>query len=547
MKDKKHDDQSDKTLLFIIVSIFVMVWLNKQIPIWVKYALEHKFLFGFIFSSFITSTYMLIKWRVQKNRSKKNISKLLETETDDSFYIGVSDQGKDVFLPESARTKHTQIVGTTSAGKTESVIIPWAVQDIKKGRGFILIDGKSDSGLLDKLYAYCIKYKRSKDFRLMSLVNIDESHTYNPLANGTPEEVTERVFSSFEFENEYYKNIQYEFLKQTLIILNKAKIEPTFVKLIDALSNPSLLYELALKSKNVLLIEWASKIKTLSRETLEERTSGLINQLGHFATGDTAKLFNAEHPSIDLEKAMREGLILYFQLPVLKTPTLGKATGKMLLQNLQSAISSRHLDQDKNFPLFSVFLDDFSEYLTPSFVSLLNKSRSANVGIVFAHQALGDLAALGDAIKNTILTNSNVKVFMRTNENESAEYFSKTCGTTTTTKSTERYTDKTFGAERTGEASVREVEEFKYHPNVFKNEIGTGEAVMIVPFQTNTVSVKLRLDMLEDLLSESLPKIFKADPYDLKSFTNRSVNRKPEVQNKSTLSEVDDALKKAAV
>lgn len=73
---------------------------------------------------------------------------------------------------------------------------------------------------------------------------------------------------------------------------------------------------------------------------------------------------------------------------------------------------------------FSVYLDDFTEYLTPSFVTLLNKSRSANVGIVFAHQALGDLDGLGDGVKNTILTNSNLKVFMRTNEPESAEYFS---------------------------------------------------------------------------------------------------------------------------
>lgn len=99
---------------------------------------------------------------------------------------------------------------------------------------------------------------------------------------------------------------------------------------------------------------------------------------------------------------MEEGLIIYFQLPAMKTPTLGLATGKMLLQNIQSAISSRHNEKDKSVPLFSIFLDDFTEYLTPSFVTLLNKSRSANVGVVFAHQALGDLAGLGEAVKNAI-------------------------------------------------------------------------------------------------------------------------------------------------
>lgn len=545
---QKPDDSSDKTLFLFVMSVFLILFLNKKIPLWIEFALSHKYIFGLIFSSLVTVFYVFAKNRFLKNSQKSKDEKILKTAYENSFFIGRDFNGESIYLPESARTKHTQVVGTTSAGKTESVIIPWAIQDIQKGRGFIIIDGKSDRSLLNKLYAYAVKYKRSKDFRLFSLVNLNESHTYNPLSGGSPEEVSERVFSSFDFENEYYKNIQFEFFKQTLIIFSRAKILPTFVKLIQVISDPSLLYELALKSKDTFLIQWAAKIKSLSKETLEERTSGLINQLGHFATGETAKLFNSEHPSIDIEKAMSEGLILYFQLPVLKTPTLGKATGKMLLQNIQSAVSSRHLDADKNVPLFSIFLDDFSEYLTPTFVSLLNKSRSANVGVVFAHQALGDLAALGEAIKNTILTNSNLKVFMRTNENDSAEYFAKTCGTKTSTKTTERQVTGIFGQEKTGDGSIREVEQFEYHPNIFKADLATGEAVMVVPFHKKTQTVRINLEMYEDIPSVEIPTVLKPEPLLLTS--SDSHKKKIDETSWKKLSQPNDvkqALDKAAL
>jgi hypothetical protein len=70
--------------------------------------------------------------------------------------------------------------------------LPWAIQDIEQGRGLILIDGKSDRSLLDKLWAYAVKHKRQKDFRLFSLSSPDESHQFNEV-KGQPFVVAELV------------------------------------------------------------------------------------------------------------------------------------------------------------------------------------------------------------------------------------------------------------------------------------------------------------------------------------------------------------------
>ena len=102
------------------------------------------------------------------------------------------------------------MIGTTGVGKTKSVILPSIIKDIENGSGMIIIDGKSDRSFLDELYANVVKAGRENDFRLFSLSDINSSSAFNPLQNGTPQEIAERVFSSFRFDNEYYKNVQFK-------------------------------------------------------------------------------------------------------------------------------------------------------------------------------------------------------------------------------------------------------------------------------------------------------------------------------------------------
>lgn len=431
------------------------------------------------------------------------LSKPEKNEEVGAVYCGESNDGKLVWIKPKQRSMHTQVIGTTNAGKTESIILSWIIQDILHGRGLLLIDGKPDKALLEKLYAYIVLAGREKDFKLFSLSNIKESHQFNPLLGGSVDEISERVFNSFEFDSQHYKSVQYEVFSQTMRIFVSNKVVPTFAKIYQAINTPSILVAMTSETSDKSLKEWAENYKKLNQNDRLQRISGLSAALSHFSHGDAACLFNSEEPSIDLDKAMSENQIIYFQLPVLKTPLLGKATGKMILQCLQSAVSNRQASKDKKVKFFSVFLDDFTEYLYPGFVSILNKSRSANVGIVFAHQALGDIKTLGEAIANSILTNTNLKIFMRGNDPDSAEYFSKVIGTEKNMKYTERTKLNLMGKTGTGEASAREVNEFSMHPNKFKRELGLGQAVMVVPHDHGSKVVEIKYDIFDDLTTQN--------------------------------------------
>ncbi len=493
-----------------------IIWLYCHVQI-IRFYFHYRYFVAFAISSMILYAWIKISDRLKAMREPKKLENdtLAESTKEDSVYMGQTDKSQPLYFKESYRRMHIQVVGTTNAGKTESVIFPLAAHDMKKGRGFIIIDGKSDRSLLNKLYAYAKNFGREDDVRVLSICSPEISHTFNPLANGSALEITERLFKALTFENEYYKNLQYETLLQTLLIFETAGIRPTPLKVVEGLRSLPKLKHLATLGNNRAQIEWVAEQMTLPRDEREQRTSGLITQLQVMAVGETANIFNTEYSDINMEEALANHHIIYCQLPVMKVPTLGKTVGKLILQCVQGAVSTRHLSGEDSREFFSVFCDDFTEYLTEGFVSLLNKSRSANVGIVFAHQALGDLAVLGDAVKNTILTNANLKVFMRTNEPESAEYFAATIGTFETAKLTERQQSSLIGHVKTGEASVRQVEEFRYHPNLFKQSLGTGEAVVLLPHSKGTLPFRIKFRKLADLNPQKLPHVLKGAPESL--------------------------------
>lgn len=486
--------------------VFLTKWVDR-INLWLSHP---KNAYGLGVLAFLIGIIIFFATKEKRDELKeeRKAEKEILGKAHGAVYCGETVEGESAWVKTNQRSMHTQIIGTTNAGKTESVILPWAIQDIQSGRGLLIIDGKADNSLLQKLYGYACEAGRKDDFRLFSLSHLEESFQFNPLKGGTAEEITERVFNSFDFENPHYRNIQYEVLKQILRIFEEAGEKVTFQRLYQVLLWPEFLEGMSQKSEDANLKQWLASFQALEAKDRENRTSGLITAIGHFAHGRAASLFNGYESSFTLDDALKNNLIVYFQLPVLLSPFLGQATGKLVLQSLQAATANRHRSLgEKKF--FSVFLDDFTEYLYPGFVSILNKSRSANVGIAFAHQALGDITNLGDSVANSILTNSNIKVFMRGNDPESAEYFSKVIGTVKATKFTERQTQGLLSTTKTGEVSARDVEEFKVHPNTFKQELGVGEAIMIVPHPRGSKTVKIKFRKWDDLPSRDIPLVEK--------------------------------------
>ena len=477
-----------KLLYPVVIQVLYFI---RTYPTAISFLLKSSLFFGFV-AGLAYAWNKFIAWREEKH---------ITLSDDGSVYLGRDVvTNEKVHLKAEFRNMHTQLIGTTNAGKTASVIMPWIAQDIAMGRGMIIVDGKSDKTFLDKLYAYAVQAGRKSDVMVFSLGNPNISSTFNPLAQGTPEQITERFFSTFEFKEEFYKNAQYEAMRTVLTLLMRRGQIPTAGVIREVLRSKDKLRDWTdgLTDKN--LLRDVLKMTELKDEDFENRYSGLVTALGHFSQGETAVLFNAKYPDIVLSEVLKSRKICYFQLPTNQFGILGSTTGKLLLQSLTSAISElQGAGTGRLKDLFPVVLDDFNDYIYPGFVSLLNKSRSANIGVVFSHQSLGDLERVGPDFRQAVMTNTNLKIIMRSNDPDSAETFAKSIGTRLTEKTTERRTKGTFSDENTGEQSVRSVEEFQVHPNVFKGGLGRGEGIVVIPHQGGTMVKRVNFETVPDL------------------------------------------------
>ncbi len=507
-KDVKDFDHLDSLLMLFGISFLIYLFYKQYLRV-KAWAFHHPrpaaLVLTLVIVVIILAVIGAIGFWVEKRKKQKVIDEVFDKKKD-SLYIGLDEFKSAVNIDLSARKTHTQVIGAPGTGKTENGIFLFAVDDMRNGRGFILIDGKPEKSSLTKLTAYAKETGRLDDLKVLSLADLSISSTFNPLMGDSPAQVADRIMQAFAFDDEYYKSIQQTTVSTILSIFSTVKVVPTFKGLLEALKNPQSVLNMAEHTSNEDLIEWAKSYKSLSNEDREKRTSGLIAHLTPFALGEYSVLFNTDRPEIDINKALCKNEILYFQLPALSTRDFGKATGKFVLQCLANAIAHRHEVPDSDRKFFSAYLDDFSEYLYEGFLTILNKSRSADVGVTFAHQALGDIESLGENIANGIKTDSSLKIFMKCVDPDSADYCSRLVGTESDEKYTQRSTRGIFGHTETGDASVRVVETFLYHPQVFKNGLGVAEAVMVVPHKYGASHVRVKFRRLPDLLPIELPK-----------------------------------------
>lgn len=320
--DKPSNDNTGVLLIgFFAVGLIVLKIWQKVQPVLLDLYFANRLLILFTMAASLFCVFIILKRKIVLARQNKKYDKeITNGKKEDSVYAGKAKEGEDVFINLSFRRMHAQVVGTTNAGKTESVIVPWAVNDIENGRGLILIDGKADKGLLNKLYAYAAKNNRAKDFRLFTLSEYDLSHTFNPLISESVDQTTEKIINSFEIENEFYRTVQFDIFRNILSIFKEAKEYPTFLKIRQAITDPAKLQALADRGDNPLLQEWAVEFLNTGKETRKEQVSGLLGNLGYFTSGEVGSLFNTEYPTINIKQIMDEKLIAFFQLPVLKSP-----------------------------------------------------------------------------------------------------------------------------------------------------------------------------------------------------------------------------------
>ncbi len=426
--------------------------------------------------------------------SAESMAVFRERAAEEEVFLGRSMKTrKNIYLNREMRKMHTHVVGSTGAGKTESLVLPLFAQDIARGTGALIMDAKGDRETLNKIYYYVKELGREKDFLFFSLAYPEKSNTYNPLLRGNPTELKDKIISANIWTEEFYKKKAEETLLLLMKSLCEAKQVVTFEKLYDLLSNERKLAELAKQLTDAHLKEMVMNI--LKKYTVFQKDlSGMTADLGMISESEFSGLLRDEKPQIDLLDAYLKRKIVYFQLNAQGYEETARRFGRIVLQDLKTISNyiQAYLPEDKRF-FFPIFVDEFSNFAYEQFVEFLNKARGAHLAITIAHQSLGDLQKAGDHFLKQVLENCNIKVVMRQDDPASIEMYSRISGTEKTFKDTMQTQEDWIDKSPTGMVSVREVEEFRLNPNLIR-ELGRGEAAVIIkqPFVIDVLQLDYR-------------------------------------------------------
>lgn len=372
---------------------------------------------------------------------------------DDKVRVGSFKDGwfnKPYFIYDKERVYHQVIFGVTGSGKSVSAFYPQINHDIRTGKFTIIIEPKGDKSFRDYVYSVCKKYKR--DFKFISIANSEMSDKYNPFGFGDENAVKDKIMTSTEWSEQFYKKVADTALLKALTELKKE-------------TGKNLNFE-----KNGVDLD--KIIKILPED---EKLEGLNAFLHSLKLSKFSEIFSPDAPN--LYDYFKSNSVLFISLDSLKYPEAAKGLGRIILQDL-STLNGHIIDTipEKKRSDIEIYIDEFKQFFHFNFLNFLSQCRSGKIGVKMAQQSTFDLKEISENALPGIIDNTSIKIIMAQGDPDGAEYLSRVGGTRKVQKVTKQ-TDGTNN-EETGRGSLRSGHEFFIDPNAIK-ELQTGESFIV--------------------------------------------------------------------
>lgn len=353
---------------------------------------------------------------IPTSKVKRQMSKQVDGPTElmeEGLLLGVNEfRGvkKEIRLSVNDRRRHTYIIGQTGVGK--SVFLEnLAYQDMHDGRGFAFIDPHGDS--VEQLLANVPK-ERVEDIIYFNPGDLD-----NPIGLNLFEWETEdqKDFLIQETINMLYSlydpghtgivgpRLEHIFRNCALLLMADPN-GGTFIdipKLLvdDAFMKAKLKY---VTDRNVLDF-WTKEYPASQRSNESgEVTSWVVSKFGPFMSNTMMRNIMGQRKSgFNLQEIMDGNKILLVNLSKGKMGELNsKLLGMIFVMKFQAAAMARaHIPEEERKD-FSLFVDEFQNFATESFETILSEARKYRLNLVLGNQFMTQLT---DKIREAIIGN----------------------------------------------------------------------------------------------------------------------------------------------
>ena len=352
----------------------------------------------------------------------------------DITFLGLTtfrNQRKRFGIKTDDRRRHIYVVGKTGMGKT-ALLENMAIQDILVGRGVSFVDphGEATERILD-----FIPSKRVNDVVYFNPADLDYPITFNVMEKVGEEHrhlVASGLMGVFKkiWPDVWSARMEYilnncilallEYPNSTLLGINRMLADPEYrKKVVDRITDP------------VVKSFWLNEFARYTQRYEVEATAAIQNKVGQFISNPLIRnIIGQVRSKIDMRKIMDNGKILIANLSKGKIgEDNSRLLGALLITKLQLAAMSRvDIPEEKRRDFF-LYVDEFQNFATESFVNIMSEARKYRLSLTLANQYIAQLEEMTPTGKSTkvrdaIFGNIGTLIVFRVGA-EDAEYLEK--------------------------------------------------------------------------------------------------------------------------
>jgi hypothetical protein len=335
-------------------------------------------------------------------RQKYKIVPAPDNMPTEGMHIGYNTYGgikKKVVLQFKDRFRHVYVIGQTGTGKT-TLLYQMAIDDIKNGNGLCYIDPHGD--VAEQLLQHIPK-ERIDDLIYFDLSNTEYPIAFNPLhADGDDEmdvvtnDLIEMFVSMYGHEifgpriQDYFRNACFLLMEQpeggTLLDIMRLFTDPAFAETkIRNLKNP------------VIAARWNKTYKAMGDREKAEIIPFIQAKFAPFTTWVYIRnIIGQLDSSFNFYEAMNNNKIIICNLSKwLAGEINSQLIGRMVAMQIKISALKRAAMAEKDRKPFFLYVDEFQNYVSKSFESILSEARKYRLWLAVAHQYIDQLKEAG--------------------------------------------------------------------------------------------------------------------------------------------------------
>lgn len=315
----------------------------------------------------------------------------------DASFIGETNyrNERQVFgIKRVDRRRHLYIVGKTGSGKSKLLEL-LIISDIQNGQGCCLIDPHGD---LAKELLQFVPKERIKDVIYVDPSDRDFPIGFNPL-EPVPDYESRQHLSRFfiaifkkQFQAEWNPRMEHLIRYITLALLETPDS--------SVLGIPRMLQDTAFRQRVIQQLEdpvvkgfWTNEFSTSNQQWNTEAIVPIVNKVGQFVANPIVRnMIGQRKNMLNFDKFMNEGKIVIINITKGKLGDDNMALlGAMFITKIQQAALARAKVEEEKRRDFYFYVDEFQNFATEAFSTILSEARKYRLNLTMAHQYIAQL------------------------------------------------------------------------------------------------------------------------------------------------------------